>query len=103
MANSSSKIKNLLSCGGHDHCHDHTLSEELKEHIPFTLIGALSGIILMVIFNKFFSGHGDKLFRIFHPLHVILSAFATTMLYRLRAPKAPCLNWLSLVMLELSE
>lgn len=63
-----------------------TLTAELKEHIPFTLVGSATGIILMLIFNKYFDGSGHKLFTIFHPLHVVLSAFATTMLFRLRAP-----------------
>ena len=65
-----------------------TLSEELKEHIPFTILGAASGIILMLIFNHFSTDSGSKLFMIFHPLHVVLSAFATTMLFRLRSPKS---------------
>jgi len=63
-----------------------SLSAELKEHIPFTLMGSATGIVLMLVFNQYLSGQGHALFTVFHPLHVVLSAFATTMLYRLRAP-----------------
>ncbi len=69
-----------------------TLSAELKEHIPFTLAGAVSGIVLMLVFNRFLADSGHTLFLIFHPLHVVLSAFATTMLYRLRAANSSVLK-----------
>ena len=70
------------------HEENKSLSDELKEHIPFTILGAASGVILMLVFNHFFAGNGSKLFTIFHPLHVVMSAFATTMLFRLRSPKS---------------
>lgn len=86
-------MANLLSKKSKEHGKHHkTLTNELKEHIPFTLAGAVSGILLMVVFNRFFAGQGYKLFMVFHPLHVVLSAFATTLLYRLRAPDSSILK-----------
>lgn len=62
------------------------LSHELKEHMPFTMLGAASGIILMLIFSSLVEVEGHALFKVFHPLHVVLSAYATTLLYRRRSP-----------------
>ena len=63
-----------------------TLSHELKEHMPFTMLGAATGIALMLIFNRLIKVEGLVLFKIFHPLHVVLSAYATTLLFRRRSP-----------------
>jgi len=55
---------------------------ELKEHAPFTLFGALTGIILMFSLKNLHHAFAHKLFYIFHPLHIGLSAVVTTSLYR---------------------
>ena len=59
---------------------------ELKNHIPFTLFGALTGIILMLLI--FFGNllpqiapNSEYLFFILHPTHIFLSALVTTTLY----------------------
>ena len=57
--------------------------EELKEHIPFTALGALTGIIIVVIivFGHIPSYVSHAAFYTLHPLHVLLSAFVTTAMY----------------------
>jgi len=58
------------------------IAHELKHHIPFTAFGALTGIALMIFFRGLSHGSAHKLFYIFHPLHVMLSAVATASLFR---------------------
>ncbi len=60
---------------------------ELKAHTPFTVFGAITGIIIMVIivFGNVLpriSQVSQTVFYILHPSHVVLSAIATTALYR---------------------
>lgn len=63
------------------------IAAELKHHVPFTAVGAASGIIVMVIIvlsnalpqvNRV----SHTVFYVLHPLHVVLSAMVTTALYR---------------------
>ena len=56
---------------------------ELKEHAPFTAIGAVTGIIIMVIivFADIPSSVSEATFYSLHPLHVVLSALVTTAIY----------------------
>ncbi|MHC4882401.1 MAG: hypothetical protein ACYTEN_03500 [Planctomycetota bacterium] len=54
---------------------------ELKNHSPFTLIGAFTGILLMLAGQKWFQGQAETLFSVFHPLHVLLSAMVTAALF----------------------
>ena len=59
---------------------------ELKHHIPFTIFGALTGIISMIIifFGNFLpqvAPISENIFFILHPTHVFLSALVTTTLY----------------------
>ena len=56
---------------------------ELKAHSPFTLFGALTGIILMLLFRNIGHQASYQLFYIFHPAHVVLSAMVTASLFRL--------------------
>ena len=60
------------------------IGHELKEHAPFTALGALSGIILKVIIVLVnLPGHtSHAVFHTLHPLHVIFSALTTTAMYR---------------------
>jgi hypothetical protein len=60
---------------------------ELKGHIPFTLFGAALGIIFMLIFRKILGASGHKLFTVFHPGHVILSAMVTASMFGLHATR----------------
>lgn len=56
--------------------------DELKEHYPFTLFGALTGIILMMLFKNMEHETAHTLFYIFHPLHIFLSAMVTAAIYK---------------------
>jgi len=60
---------------------------ELKNHAPFTLFGALTGIILMLIFKNIEHETSETLFYIFHPAHVILSAIVTAAMFKLHSKK----------------
>ncbi|MBN1436202.1 MAG: hypothetical protein JW936_03935 [Sedimentisphaerales bacterium] len=55
---------------------------ELKHHAPFTILGAVFGILFMFIFRAITPGKAHILFAIFHPSHVILSAMVTAALFR---------------------
>ncbi len=60
---------------------------ELKHHIPFTTVGAASGVILMliIVFSHTLpqvAQVSHTVFYILHPLHVVLSALVTTALYK---------------------
>lgn len=57
--------------------------QELREHIPFTFLGATSGIILFILLRNIPYNMSFKLFYIFHPLHVLLSTFVTSSMYKL--------------------
>ncbi len=61
-------------------------AKELKEHIPFTSVGAFSGIILLWIiiaggFLETVHSVDETIFFILHPAHIFLSAWVTTSLY----------------------
>lgn len=63
------------------------VARELRNHAPFTVLGAAGGIILMlaVVWTSSLPAIADVVERIFytiHPLHVLLSAAVTTGLYR---------------------
>ena len=56
---------------------------ELKGHIPFTLFGAMLGVLFMLIFKNIDKPHASTLFSIFHPAHVVLSAMVTASMFSL--------------------
>ena len=58
---------------------------ELVEHAPFTALGAVAGIIVMVIIHYANAPRdiSEALFYTLHPLHIVLSALVTTAMYRL--------------------
>ena len=63
------------------------IAHELEHHAPFTAIGAVTGIIIImiiVISNSLpqVSQASQTVFYILHPLHVALSAFVTASIYR---------------------
>jgi len=60
---------------------------ELREHAPFTFLGAITGILLFFFLKNIPYGISYKLFYTFHPLHVLLSAFVTTSMYKLHKSK----------------
>jgi len=56
---------------------------ELKAHSPFTFFGAMTGVAMMLLFRNISHEASYRLFYIFHPLHVVLSAIVTASLFRL--------------------
>lgn len=76
------------------------ISKELKEHVPFTIFGAITGIIIMLFFQKLSYEVSYNIFYILHPVHVVLSALVTTSMYRLHKCgklKGKCNLWALLV------
>ncbi len=61
------------------------MARELKKHAPLTAAGAATGILVMlaIVYSGASKGVSEGLFYTLHPLHVVLSAFATTAMYRL--------------------
>lgn len=53
--------------------------------MPFTALGALSGIILMFLFRNMSHETAEDLFYVFHPIHVLLSAIVMSSLYQLHS------------------
>ena len=60
------------------------IGRELREHVPFTAFGAVTGIVLMVIvvLARVPAGISQTAFFTMHPLHVVFSAVVTTAMYR---------------------
>jgi len=59
------------------------IARELKEHVPFTALGALTGIIIMaiVVLGNIPAHISHTVFYTLHPVHVLLSALVTTAMY----------------------
>ncbi len=60
---------------------------ELRHHAPFTLLGAVIGIICMVLLKDLSKPVTNGLFDVFHPAHVLLSAMITASLFKMRKEK----------------
>jgi len=81
------------------------IRKELKNHVPFTIFGAITGIMIMVIFRKMPSNLSYSIFYIFHPIHVVLSALVTTSMYKLhncdyisgKCVRGKCNLWILLI------
>ncbi len=59
------------------------IGAELKNHLPFTLLGASTGIVFMLAGQQWFTEQAETLFSVFHPLHVLLSAMVTAALFEI--------------------
>ena len=60
-----------------------TIIKELRKHTPFTAFGAITGIIVMIIFYNIPTKISYNIFYTLHPLHVLVSAFTTAAMYNL--------------------
>jgi hypothetical protein len=60
------------------------IGRELKEHIPFTALGAATGIVIMaiIVFAHVPTPISETAFYTLHPIHVLLSALVTTAMYK---------------------
>ena len=60
------------------------IAKELRAHVPFTTLGSLTGVAIMFFLLKADISEtiAERLFRILHPSHVLLSALATTAMFR---------------------
>ena len=60
------------------------LARELKNHAPFTALGSVTGIAIMVVvvFGKVSYQISQGIFYTLHPLHVLLSALVTTAIFK---------------------
>jgi len=61
----------------------HRIRRELWHHLPFTLAGAVLGVVLLVPLGRLPGAVSHRLFEAFHPLHVLASAAATVSMYGL--------------------
>ena len=64
------------------------IGAELRAHSPFTLFGAVLGILFMLLFKDISKENALRLFAVFHPLHVVLSAMVTAALFKLHRKAA---------------
>ncbi len=60
------------------------IASELKRHVPFTVLGAVTGVARMaiIVVGNVPAVISQATFYILHPVHVLLSALATTAMYR---------------------
>jgi len=64
-------------------CMFSNISIELTRHAPFTIIGTLTGIVIMALSWKLPYETSHNIFYVLHPLHVFLSALVTAAMYKL--------------------
>jgi len=64
------------------HSKNGNILKELRQHAPFTIFGAMTGIVCMLIFKNVSHEAVHTLFRIFHPGHVVLSAMVTAAIFK---------------------
>ncbi len=59
------------------------IAKELRRHAAFTFLGAITGIVIMliIVLGNVPSHVSETAFYTLHPLHVVLSALATTAMY----------------------
>jgi hypothetical protein len=60
-----------------------SILKELKNHAPYTFMGAFTGIFVALSLKNLSQNTIFSLFYIFHPAHVFLSAFITASMYKL--------------------
>ncbi len=70
---SYSKLRNIL--------------HELKLHAPFTVFGAVVGLLCVFAARNASHETSERLFSVFHPLHVFLSAMVTAALFKINEQK----------------
>ena len=61
---------------------------ELKNHSTFTLFGAFTGIVCMLLFKNFEHETSRRIFYVFHPAHVFLSAIVTSSMFQFHTKRS---------------
>jgi len=56
---------------------------ELKNHAPFTLFGAITGIVVLYLSQTLSPEASYSIFYTLHPIHVLLSALVTASMYKI--------------------
>ena len=64
------------------------IGKELKNHAPFTIFGAFTGIIVMALFHRLPSHTSYTIFYILHPMNVLLSALVTSSIFQIHTYKS---------------
>jgi len=59
------------------------IMKELKAHAPFTFFGAVTGMVIMIFFQRLPQNVSFNIFYTLHPIHVLLSALVTASMYKL--------------------
>ena len=59
------------------------IAKELRNHAPFTIFGAITGIAIMLVFYRMPFESSYNIFYVLHPIHVVLSALVTASMYEL--------------------
>jgi len=62
--------------------------KELESHAPFTLFGAFTGIVCMLLFKNLEYETSRKIFYVFHPGHVFLSAIVIASLFQFHSKRS---------------
>ncbi|MHC4557889.1 MAG: hypothetical protein ACYS80_11370 [Planctomycetota bacterium] len=60
---------------------------ELESHAPFTLFGAFTGIVCMLLFKNLEHDISRRIFYVFHPGHVLLSAIVISSMFQFHTKK----------------
>jgi hypothetical protein len=63
------------------------IMHELQAHAPFTLFGAFTGIVCMLLFKNLEHETSRRIFYVFHPIHVVLSAIVTAAIFQVHTKK----------------
>ncbi len=61
---------------------------ELESHAPFTLFGAFTGIVCMLLFKNLEHETSRKIFYVLHPGHVLLSAIVTASMFKFHSKRS---------------
>ena len=57
------------------------ITHELRHHAPFTFFGAVSGVVLIFVFQKLPREYAYNIFYVLHPFHVVLSALVIVFVF----------------------
>jgi len=61
--------------------------KELESHAPFTLFGAFTGIVCMLLFKNLEHETSRRIFYVFHPGHVLLSAIVISSMFKFHSKR----------------